>query len=218
MFYVILEKANLKYLNSLTNDSFIELKNNIIINDYCLVYSKKDYLALFEILKRNKCKGLALYPYISKLVFENIYPKELEKKLSIKKLNHSLFDLFIASYTNQMPSFDDEYYFLPDIQPTLNREKLKLDIKRFNEMMSYENLLINKDNLIPTLKSIFADSVKKILKAEANEETIRLKDTEIYNRNFHYLVIAEFVINASFIYKRKDIENFLINEIELEID
>ncbi len=157
-----------------------------------------------------------MYPYISKLVFENIYPKELEKKLSVEKLNHSPFDLFIANYTNQMPSFDDEYYFLPDIQPTLNQEKIKLNIKRFNEMMSYENLLINKDDVIPSLKSIFADSVKKILKAEANEETIRLKDTEIYNRNFHYLVIAEFVINASFIYKRKDIENFLINEIELE--
>ena len=186
MFYVILEKNNLKYLNSLTDDSFVELKNNIITKNYCLVYSKKDYLSLYEILKRNKCRGLALYPYISKLVFENIYPKELEKKLSVEKLNHSLFDLFIASYTNQMPSFDDEYYFLSDIQPSL--------------------------------KSIFANSVKKILKAEANEETIRLKDTEIYNRNFHYLVIAEFVINASFIYKRKDIENFLINEIELERD
>ena len=204
MFYVILEKNNLKYLNSLTDDSFVELKNNIITKDYCLVYSKKDYLSLYEILKRNKCRGLALYPYISKLVFE--------------KLNHSPFDLFIANYTNQMPSFDDEYYFLPDIQPTLNQEKIKLNIKRFNEMMSYENLLINKDDVIPSLKSIFADSVKKILKAEANEETIRLKDTEIYNRNFHYLVIAEFVINASFIYKRKDIENFLINEIELERD
>jgi len=140
-------------------------------------------------------------------IIENIYPKELEKRLSVKKLNHSLFDLFIANYTNQMPSFDDEYYFLPDIQPTLNQEKLKLNIKRFNEMLAYENLLINKDDVIPSLKSIFADSVKKILKAEANEETIRLKDTEIYNRNFHYLVIAEFVINASFIYKRKDIEN-----------
>lgn len=218
MFYVILEKNNLKYLNSLTDDSFVELKNNIITNNYCLVYSKKDYLSLYEILKRNKCRGLALYPYISKLVFENIYPKELEKKLSVEKLNHSLFDLFIASYTNQMPSFDDEYYFLPDIQPTLNQEKLKLNIKRFNEMLAYENLLINKDDVIPSLKSIFANSVKKILKAEAHEETIRLKDTEIYNRNFHYLVIAEFVINASFIYKRKDIENFLINEIELEKD
>ena len=86
--------------------------------------------------------------------------------------------------------------------------------------LSYEatKVFINKDDVIPSLKSIFANSVKKILKAEANEETIRLKDTEIYNRNFHYLVIAEFVINASFIYKRKDIENFLINEIELEKD
>ena len=202
-------------------ETFNELKAyrkivNIITKNYCLVYSKKDYLSLYEILKRNKCIGLALYPYISKLVFENIYPKELEKKLSVEKLNHSLFDLFIASYTNQMPSFDDEYYFLPDIQPSLNQEKLKLNIKRFNEMLAYENLLINKDDVIPSLKSIFANSVTKILKAEANEETIRLKDTEIYNRNFHYLVIAEFVINASFIYKRKDIENFLINEIELE--
>ena len=175
-------------------------------------------LALYEILKRNKCRGLALYPYLSKLVFENIYPKELEKKLKVEKLNHSLFDLFIANFTNQMPSFDDDYYFLPAIQPTLNQEKLKLNIKRFNEMLAYENLLINKDDVIPSLKSIFAQSVKKILKAEADEETIRLRDTEIYNRNFHYLVIAEFVINASFIYKRKDIENFLINEIELERD
>ena len=81
MFYVILEKNNLKYLNSLTDDSFVELKNNIITKDYCLVYSKKDYLSLSEILNRHKCRGLALYPYISKLVFENIYPKELEKKL-----------------------------------------------------------------------------------------------------------------------------------------
>ena len=218
MFYVILEKNNLKYLNSLTDNSFVELKNNIITKDYCLVYSKKDYLSLYEILKRNKCKALALYPYLSKLIFENIYPKELQKKMKVEKLNHSLFDLFIANYTNQMPSFEDEYYFLPEIQPTLNIQKIKLNIKRFNELMSYENLLINKDDVIPSLKNIFADCVKKILKAEANEETIKIKDSEIYNRNFHYLVIAEFVINASFIYKRKDIENFLINEIELEKD
>ena len=42
MFYVILEKKNLKYLNSLADDAFVELKNNIITDDYCLVYSKKD--------------------------------------------------------------------------------------------------------------------------------------------------------------------------------
>ena len=48
MFYVILEKNNLKYLNSLTDDSFVELKNNIITKNYCLVYSKKDYLSLYD--------------------------------------------------------------------------------------------------------------------------------------------------------------------------
>ena len=45
-------------------------------------------------------------------------------------------------------------------------------------MLAYENLLINKGDIIPSLKSIFAQSVKKILKAEADEETIRLRDTE----------------------------------------
>ena len=60
-----------------------------------------------------------------------------------------------------MPSFDDEYYFLPDIQPTLNQEKLKLNIKRFNEMLAYENLLINKDDVIPSLKSILLIQLRK---------------------------------------------------------
>ena len=115
------------------------------------------------------------------------------------------------------------YYLFTDVEGIgLNFDKdgkvLKNDLIEISYILSDENLLINKDDVIPSLKSIFANSVKKILKAEANEETIRLKDTEIYNRNFHYLVIAEFVINASFIYKRKDIENFLINEIELEKD
>lgn len=218
MFYVILEKTDLKYLNSLTNDSFNEIENSIIDDTYCLVYSKKDYLSLYEILKRNKCKGIAIQPYLSKKIFENIYPKELYKRMNPVKLSYSLFDLLIASHSNQIPTFDEDYYLLSDIQPSINGNKLLLNIKRFNELLGFENLLISVDNILPSLKSIFARSVEKILIAEANEENIRLKDSEIYNKNFNYLVITEFIINASYIYNKKEIEEFLVNEIGLERD
>lgn len=216
MLYLILEKKDLEYLNSLSDHIFDIIETDLMPPEYVLVHSKKDYLDVFTILERTKCRGLALEPYISKDTFNNIYPLNIQKKMVIQEKDVSFFDLLITNHTNQIPKYNKEYYFLPAIQPSINTMKYSLDLKRLNELLEINFLKISHDEIKFTLREIFNNVLKSIIKAEANEEVLDYKETEFYNNNFYILVISEFVIEATYLYPKKEIEEFLIHEFNLK--
>ena len=82
-------------------------------------------------------------------------------------------------------------------------------------IFSFLVLLLNIENIKPSLSDIFVNSMNKIVEQEVRSEIMNTEDVEKINNDYFNLTIAEFIIESSKYYSKKQIKKYLLKEFNI---
>lgn len=211
MLYMIVKKDDYKKLSLIEKTYFAEIENNILYNDYLFLNYTGDENICQLIFFENDIHAIVIPPYISKELYETIYPgKEVNNFYKIF-LNYSFFEVLMSSFANVQPKFDEEYIL---ISSSIPEEYIEM-IDKFNQVLKFNKLLLNTENIKPSLAEIFVNSMNKIVEQEVRSEIVNTEDVKKLNNDYFDLTIAEFIIESSKYYSKKQIKKYLLKEFNI---
>ena len=211
MLYMIVKKDDYRKLSLIEKTYFAEIENNILYNDYLFLNYTGDENICQLIFFENNIHALVVPPYISKDLYEVIYPGKDMSNFYRKFLDYSFFEVLMSSFADVQPKFEEEYVL---ISSSIPEEYLEM-IDKFNQILKFNKLLLNIENIKPSLSDIFVNSMNKIVEQEVRSEIMNTEDVEKINNDYFDLTIAEFIIESSKYYSKKQIRKYLLKEFNI---
>lgn len=211
MLYMIVKKDDYRKLSLIEKTYFAEIENNILYNDYLFLNYTGDENICQLIFFENNIHALVVPSYISKDLYEVIYPGKDMSNFYRKFLDYSFFEVLMSSFADVQPKFEEEYVL---ISSSIPEEYLEM-IDKFNQVLKFNKLLLNIENIKPSLSDIFINSMNKIVEQEVRSEIMNTEDVEKINNDYFDLTIAEFIIESSKYYSKKQIKKYLLKEFNI---
>lgn len=210
MLYLIVNRKDFQKLILPEQALFTEIENKILYNRYMFVNYIGDDKKCREIIYDNNVHCLVVNPYISSPLYRQVFKadKDNEAYFTKRYMEESLFEILMASYADSRPHFKKDFLLLSGPSPEKDIE----DIYLFNSFLKSNKLLINLNNIRPTLTEIFNNSRRQIVEEEVWSEIIKADEINDVNTDYFALIVAEFIIKASKQYPRDQIETFLKKE------
>lgn len=210
MLYLILKESQYNNLSKEDRLDFIELPTSSMIKDFVFVnYIKSDLDECIDRLINDRIFCKVVEPYISVENFKKIFKdSSLVDCVKKTKLEYSFFEDLISGYAKIFPKYETEYILLSESKE-FDEEELLTTIREYNYKLFREKILLNEYNVKPSLTDLYLNSFDRVIEEEANSEFILTEDIKKINSEYDDLISAEFLIQASKHYSKKDIIEFV---------
>lgn len=206
MIFIMIESDKLETFEKQFNLTKIE--SSFVNPDYNIISVSGRPYSIFNFIANYKLKALFLPSFLSKKIYDKEFGEANQYLDVVEYEEENLVDKAIQNDFN----FNDElYYNLNKKKPTHLKE-----INEFNKLLKEQNLLLDKNKLLLTLRDFFVMAIENCIRKEKEYEYYTIESINTQNKNFHNSVVAEFILLADNYYSTEDIERF-IEELKNEL-
>ena len=212
MFFIIDRKDKADIEENLTAT---EVESDVV-KKYVLMISLDTSKEIMSYLLNTETKALFVAPLVSRKLLSLLVPDYNRKQLKPVPMNKDkTFEVLIAPNKKINPRLKDfSYYDLGDHIIEGEQVSYKQAYAN-NKLLNASNILLRIEKARPSLKNLFSEAYSNIVEEEINDQDISLKTIEIRNKEFAYLVVAEFIILSSQYYTKREIEHFMKTEFNI---
>lgn len=212
MFFIIDRKDKADIEENLTAT---EVESDVV-KKYVLMISLDTSKEIMSYLLNTETKALFVAPLVSRKLLSLLVTDYNRKQLKPVPMNKDkTFEVLIAPNKKINPRLKDfSYYDLGDHIIEGEQVSYKQAYAN-NKLLNASNVLLKIEKARPSLKNLFSEAYSNIVEEEINDQDISLKTIEIRNKEFAYLVVAEFIILSSQYYTKREIEHFMKTEFNI---
>lgn len=212
MIYLIAKESDIS--NSSKRKEFTAIKQQLLREDYQFYVTNLSADDIEFFTYETGIKLYILFPYISVILFDEIYGSGYADKLSMKKtvVDYSFFNFLMYNNQNIIPEQYKYYYLISDLMKNVNREEYLEGLVNLEKFLSENNLLLDTIVFRPSLNELLAETIEKHILTEIDDEIITTEDLEHQAEMYNINVITDFLLKASKYYPKNIVKKYISEE------
>ena len=212
MFFIIDRKDKADIEENLTAT---EVESDVV-KKYVLMISLDTSKEIMNYLLNTETRALFIAPLVSLKLLSLLVPDYNKTQLKPVPINmDKTFEVLIAPNKKINPRLKDFSYYDLGNHIIEGEQVSYKQAYANNKLLNASNILLRIEKARPSLKNLFSEAYSNIVEEEINDQDISLKTIEIRNKEFAYLVVAEFIILSSQYYTKREIEHFMKTEFNI---
>lgn len=212
MFFIIDRKDKADIEENLTAT---EVESDVV-KKYVLMISLDTSKEIMSYLLNTETRALFVAPLVSLKLLSLLVPDYNKTQLKTVPINRDkTFEVLIAPNKKINPRLKDFSYYDLGNHIIEGEQVSYKQAYANNKLLNASNILLRIEKARPSLKNLFSEAYSNIVEEEINDQDISLKTIEIRNKEFAYLVVAEFIILSSQYYTKREIEHFMKTEFNI---